>query len=65
MRLLAVDTTSSTTLTSGNGYWRKDDDDLLKESLTTSIAGERRILAVHHAPFESEEQDVAIEDGVT
>lgn len=58
VRLWVADTTSSSMLKSGNGYWRIDDDKLLRESATTRSANERRILAIHNSPFRDQEQSL-------
>ena len=54
--LWAADSTSNSVLTAANGYWRKDDDALLRASASSLGRGVRRVLALHHAPFQDEEQ---------
>lgn len=59
VRLWAANSTAATTHKGGNGYWPKRDDGLLRAASAASHAGERRVLAIHNAPFESEEQTLA------
>lgn len=54
--LWAADTTAATTKFSGNGYWRKEDDGILRGAVAG--AGHRCVLAMHNAPFVSDEQTV-------
>lgn len=52
--LWAADTTAASAPYGGNGYWRKADDALLREAM--GRARLRRILAIHHPPYEDDEQ---------
>jgi len=57
VRIWGVDTTSATTDRSGNGYWRVEDDHLLRDA-DSGTESERRVLAIHHPPYEDEEQTI-------
>ena len=54
VRLWAGDTTASNTANSGNGYWNDTDDELLRNAAGVEL-NERRVLAIHHPPFEDDE----------
>jgi predicted phosphodiesterase len=52
VRLLVNDTTGFDTAHSCNGYWRPEEDALLRDA---DLAGGRRLLVVHHPPYEEAE----------
>jgi predicted phosphodiesterase len=57
VHLFAADSTAAETTDSGNGFWAHDADNLLRGA--TEARDERRILALHHPPYQDRAQKIA------
>lgn len=59
LELWATDTVSRETVYAGNGYWYEESDDLLRAH-AAALAGGRRVVAMHHPPFEDEQHRIGL-----